>query len=71
MSAKHKPLYSKKSSTTCYRSIRKLDAENAKIAESLIQLTETNRSRGITQRLNPIQKSGDFNPTKPHNEQAQ
>lgn len=34
-------------STTCYRYIRKLDAENAKIADSLIQLTETNRSWGF------------------------
>jgi putative transposase len=33
--------------TACYRSIHKLDAENAKIAESLIQLIETNRSRGF------------------------
>jgi putative transposase len=31
-------------STTCNRSIRKLDAENAKIAELLIHPTETNRS---------------------------
>ncbi|QBC44654.1 hypothetical protein [Iodobacter fluviatilis] len=34
-------------STTRYRSICKLDTENAKIVESLIQLTETNRSWGF------------------------
>ncbi len=34
-------------STICYRSICKLDAENAKIAELLTQLTETHRSWGF------------------------
>jgi putative transposase len=34
-------------STTFYRYVRKLDVENAKIADSLIQLTETNRNWGF------------------------
>jgi putative transposase len=34
-------------STTCYRYVRKLDAENAQIADSLVQLTETHRNWGF------------------------
>ena len=34
-------------STTCYRYIRKLDAENAQITDSLVQLTETHRNWGF------------------------